>query len=358
MKILASLLMFVVTTAFAHEAFKINGTVTTLDDLRKEMPEVFFEIDTKLYKTVEGQLRQKYLESFWAIEAKKLKMTSEKAREKWMREKASFSEAEVKNIEERVKDHPNFKKDSPKERRAKVIEYLQARAEAQQEEVIFSQGLKSKKAVNLYPKPVEPVYNVAVSSQDHVRFGVKKDKDGRWASVVKPIVCKGDDCDLTVIEYSDYECPFCSRVLTSVQSLLSDAKYRGKVRWIVRDLPLGFHQRAIPAAVAAKCASYQGAEKFWDMYTILFQNQNSLGDSHLKSYAEKIKLNMSQYTACVGAPDKAKKSIEDNRLAASKMGITGTPAFFINGRKLTGAQPVEKFREVFDEELANKSKKS
>jgi protein-disulfide isomerase len=133
-------------------------------------------------------------------------------------------------------------------------------------------------------------------------------------------------------------------------------EYSGKVRWIVRDFPLSFHDRARPAAIAAKCAQNQG--KYWEMYAALFDNQRDLSDKAFEDSAKKIKLDMDKWKQCVSSPAAVTALIDENFESGQKFGVTGTPAFFINGRRLSGALPYEKFKEIFDDELAKRGRKS
>ena len=165
--------------------------------------------------------------------------------------------------------------------------------------------------------------------------------------------CAGEACPITVVEFSEFQCPFCERVLPAVRQLLND--YKGKVRWIVRDFPLGFHKRARPAAVAARCAKQQG--KYWEMYEELFKNQRSLEDEDLKKYAKNVGLNLDKFLKCFGNPEDQLKVIEKNFRSGEELGVTGTPAFFINGRRIAGALPYDEFKRIFEEELQNLGKK-
>ena len=156
------------------------------------------------------------------------------------------------------------------------------------------------------------------------------------------------------MEYSEFQCPFCSKVVPDTKRIL--AEYKGKIRWIVRDFPLSFHDRAKPAAIAAKCAAEQG--KYWNMYSQLFDNQRNLGDSDLKSYADKIGLDKGKYDQCVANPGPMEAKIEKNMQTGMALGVSGTPAFFINGRRLSGAMPYSEFKRIIDDELSGKKKKT
>src|SRR5262245_60470710 len=159
----------------------------------------------------------------------------------------------------------------------------------------------------------------------------------------------GAKAPVTIVEFSDYQCPFCKRAEGVVDQVMTT--YGDKVRLVFRDYPLPMHPQARPAAEAANCANAQG--KFWEYHAKLFANQSALGEDKLKDYAKDLGLDGGKFDQCLATkPFKAAidKDIEDG----SKVGVNGTPAFFINGRMLSGAQPLDKFKEVIDEELRAK----
>ncbi len=151
---------------------------------------------------------------------------------------------------------------------------------------------------------------------------------------------------VTVVEFSDYQCPFCSRAHGTVQQLEKD--YGDKIRVVMKQNPLSFHERAKPAATAALAAGEQG--KFWEMHDKMFANQRALQDADLEGYAKDIGLNIEKWKADM-ASQKVLAQIEQEQKLAASLGATGTPAFFINGRKLSGAQPIENFKKIIDEEV-------
>ncbi len=116
-----------------------------------------------------------------------------------------------------------------------------------------------------------------------------------------------------------------------------------------RDFPLGNHPKAKPAAEAALCAHAQG--KFWEFHDKIMANQRALEEDHFKQYAAELELDMDAFTTCFGSGQYRKDVMDDIR-TGQKAGVTGTPAFFVNGRFLSGAQPFEKFQVMIDEELA------
>jgi protein-disulfide isomerase len=151
---------------------------------------------------------------------------------------------------------------------------------------------------------------------------------------------------VTIVAYSDFQCPFCSRALPTLKQIEED--YKGKVRVAFKNLPLPFHDKAHLAAEAALAANEQG--KFWPMHDKLFANQQALDRPSLEAYAQELGLNMSKFRAALDS-GKFKDRVDREAKEGNGFGVTGTPTFFINGKKLVGAQPVEAFKTAVDAEL-------
>jgi protein-disulfide isomerase len=154
---------------------------------------------------------------------------------------------------------------------------------------------------------------------------------------------------ITIVEFSDFECPYCVRAEPTVKELL--AKYPGKIKLVYRDFPLPMHARAPKAAEAAHCAGDQG--KYWEMHEKLFANATKLELTDLKGYARDVGVDGGKFDRCLESGEKA-QVVEKNKKAGEDVGVTGTPAFFINGRSLAGAQPLEAFTAIIDQELKGK----
>ena len=155
-----------------------------------------------------------------------------------------------------------------------------------------------------------------------------------------------EQAKVTVIEISDFECPFCSRGGKTVKEVM--AAYKDDVRVVFLNLPLSFHNNARPAAAAALAANRQG--KFWQMHDKLFANQRGLTSDNFRKWAGEIGLNLKQFDKDLADPALAVQVSQDIAIA-NGLGITGTPAFFINGKKLSGAQPLAKFKELIDAQI-------
>jgi protein-disulfide isomerase len=154
---------------------------------------------------------------------------------------------------------------------------------------------------------------------------------------------------VTIVEFTDFQCPFCSRVQPTLKQILE--KYPQDVRKVFKHTPLAFHQDAPLAAEASLAAGAQG--KFWEMKDILFNNQKSLKEEDLIRYAQELGLNLEQFKSDLTSR-KYKEQVERDSKEAAALGVTGTPSFFVNGRYLSGAKPLEAFVQVIDEELSGK----
>jgi protein-disulfide isomerase len=175
------------------------------------------------------------------------------------------------------------------------------------------------------------------------------DQNTRFRAEVKGAPVKGaKDALVTIVQFSDFQCPFCSRVEPTVSKVMDE--YKGKVRVVWRDLPLPFHPNAMPAAIAARAAGEQG--KFWEMHDKIFADQQHMDRPTYEKYAQELSLNMGKFKAALDA-EKGKEAIQEDAAAGGKIGARGTPAFFINGKFLSGAQPFEMFKTKIDDELKN-----
>ncbi|MBI3185026.1 MAG: thioredoxin domain-containing protein [Myxococcales bacterium] len=156
-----------------------------------------------------------------------------------------------------------------------------------------------------------------------------------------------ENAKVTIVEFSDFECPFCSRAHDTVEEVMQ--AYAGKVRLFFRHYPLPFHKKAGKAAEAASCAHEQG--RFWEYHDLLFKNQQKLEVPDLKEHAKSLGLDQARFEQCLDS-GKNLQTIQEDMQAGQKVGVDGTPAFFINGVMLSGAQPLEEFKKVIDQELA------
>ncbi|MCL2625951.1 MAG: thioredoxin domain-containing protein [Cystobacterineae bacterium] len=157
------------------------------------------------------------------------------------------------------------------------------------------------------------------------------------------------DALVTVVTFSDYQCPFCSRLDGTLSQLHKEMKEKGKpFRIVMKQFPLNFHKDAKPAAMAALAAGAQG--KYWQMHELLFKDTKALDASSLENYAKQLGLDMAKFKADLNN-ETFKAQIEADMALGSKVGVSGTPASFINGRFVSGARPKEDLEALVDEEI-------
>lgn len=151
---------------------------------------------------------------------------------------------------------------------------------------------------------------------------------------------------VTLVEFADYECPYCQKVAADVRKLKAD--YGDKVAFTYKDFPLPMHARAEKAAEAARCASKQS--KFWEFHDELFHSKE-LDVDQLKAQARALKLDPEQFDKCLDSGEQA-AAVERDRKEGMRLGITGTPSFFVNGHYLSGALDYAALRQVVEQQLA------
>ena len=156
-----------------------------------------------------------------------------------------------------------------------------------------------------------------------------------------------ENSPVTIIEYSDYQCPYCARAEATIKDVLDE--YGSKIYFVYKDFPLPFHNNAQKAAEASRCALEQG--KYWEYHDLLFENQQSLDSNSLKKYAKNMGLEEAKFSNCLDS-NKYADAVKQDIGEGQKAGVSGTPTFFVNGEILVGAQPFDAFKEIIDKELA------
>jgi len=156
-----------------------------------------------------------------------------------------------------------------------------------------------------------------------------------------------EDATVTIVEWSDFQCPYCRRSGPVLKELV--AKYPEQVRVVYRHLPLPMHARARHSAEASACAGEQG--RFWDYHDVVFENPGALSDEDLSRYATELDLDVARFEECYETGRYAAQVRADAE-AAGAVGITGTPGFVVNGRVVRGYKSVEEFEKIIQEELA------
>lgn len=155
---------------------------------------------------------------------------------------------------------------------------------------------------------------------------------------------RGDkNAKITIVEFSDFQCPYCQRAASTMEELMKE--YPNQIKLVFKNMPLPFHSEAEPAAKAALAAHEQG--KFWEMHDELFANQQRLGAATYEELAKKIGLDVEKFKRDMNDP-KLQKAIEEDKELGKKLGVQGTPGFFVNGVQVRGARPAPYFKNIID----------
>lgn len=325
-------LLFVIGFTFPINAHAASGTLATVDgisitavEVEKSLAGQLSKLEEQIYTLKRQKLDALINEKLLAKEAAKRNVSMPQLLDAEVTSKVGLvAEQEVENF---YQDNKAQIKGEETQVREQIRAFLQnQKLGAKRDEFLLSLRSQAKIVDNLKPPPV-------------IRADV---------SIEGAPFRGAADAPVTVVEFSDFECPFCKRTHPTVTQLLD--KYAGNVKLVYRAFPLeSIHPHARRAAEAARCANDQG--KFWDYYDVLFKESPKLSSDDLKRYAAQIGLDATKFDACVaGAVPKA--AVQKDLDEGKRLGITGTPAFFINGRYLMGAQPLEAFARIIDEELA------
>ena len=252
----------------------------------------------------------------------------------------------------------------------KLVEYYRRKANVPPSAQIEVQDLQASKIKGaksgvLKVGPQEVPFTISDDGRYAV-FGALEDLSADpFAAVMKKISLKGKpikgpaDAKVTIVEYSDFQCPFCARGYQTIENqVLKD--YGDKVRFIYKNFPLPMHPWAESAAIATECALQQKPAAFWKLYNYYFSNQREITPQNLKDKSLEVLKDDGMDAAKFGDCLDNKKTlnlVKEDQKEGQSVGINGTPAFIINGRLISGAQPYDNFKAVIDDELARADKK-
>jgi protein-disulfide isomerase/predicted transcriptional regulator len=310
---------------------RIDGQVITAGELDESLKKELAQLDQQ-YQEQRHQVRRQALEAMlrrraFDAKAKQKGVTTEELVNKDVADKVSDpSEEEIRALYDRAK--AGGQQLPPLDQVKGEIARFIKNQKGQGALVEYYDALKKEMKIEVLLPPYEPP-KVAVDATGPAK-----------GPATAPI---------TIVEFSDFECPYCGKAEPSVKAVM-DA-YPGKIRLVYRDFPLPMHPRAPKAAEAAHCAADQG--KYWEMHEKLFANSTKLELQNLKAYARDIGLDGGKFDQCLDSGEKA-KLVDMHKKAGDEAGVSGTPAFFINGRRLSGAQPPEAFKAIIDQELKGK----
>ncbi len=310
--------------AAADPVAKIGDREISKKELEDSVRAQLIEIENNRYEILETGLDEMVTFDLLTREAEARSITVEELQEAEITSKlAPPSEEEIQRIYEENQGRLEGK--ALDDVREMIVSYVQQR-DAKNLAMTFLDGLKTKYGVKIML--AAPVFEVALGRHP-----------GRG----------GDSAPITIVGFSDYECPYCRVGETTIERVMET--YGDKVRYFHRDYPLPFHANAKEASQAASCAGDQ--EKFWAYHTALFLREE-LSTEVFRGLADELELDREAFDECL-ASGRYAAAVDADAEAGAALGVSGTPAFFINGRSLSGAQPFDAFKKVIDAELAKAS---
>jgi protein-disulfide isomerase len=304
---------------------KVGGEEITEDMLIGEDKMDFFELKKREYELKMNQLNKLMVDKLIGSEAKKAGMSIDD----FVNKKIIKSEVKISD-----KDYKKFVAD-------KKIPESQLNPQIKERIISYMQGAKKQEMIQEYigkltkSEPVE-VYFHRPKLMVNVDQGA-----GPWAG--------GEKAPVTVVEFSDFQCPFCSRAADTVGDLKK--KYGDKVKVVFRHFPLPMHKDARGAAEASMCVNEQGSAKFWKYHDLLFKNQDKLDNASLEKFAKDAGADTKKFKECFDSK-KFAAAVQKDMEYGEKVGVKSTPTFFINGELISGALPLEAFSESIDEQLS------
>jgi len=311
-----------VTTATGVVA-EVNGAAIQSRELDERVYNRLASLRQQEYDVRRQALEEMIAERLVAAEAAKRGISAEALLKQEVDKKAALpDEAQLDTIYEQNK--PRFGNAPKKEAVARIREILTQRAVAERR-AVFEKDLRRAASVSVRLEP--PRIDVKIPA-------------GAPATGPK-------DAPVTIVEFTDYQCPYCHQSQRAIDEVLS--RYSGKVRLVHLDFPLDIHAEAVSAARAARCAGEQG--KFWEFHRSLMVQKGSMDEDDLKARAKTLELQERAFGSCL-ASDRHDDAIRAELHQGTELGVTGTPAYFVNGRMLSGSQPVDSFVDVIDAELA------
>lgn len=306
-------------------AAKLNGKTITHSEITEGIEAELYEAKMKVHELKMNKLKAIVLEKLMNNHPQKKDLSNDQFLETVIASKAKVEKADIdKFVKER-----NIPKDHINDQMTERIKGFLLREKKKEAIDKWVQEQTSKAPVEVYmTPPTRPVFDVQAGDAPFMG---------------------GADAKVTVIEFSDFQCPFCAKGAEIVSQLKK--KYGNKIKVAFKNYPLPFHNHAQKAAEAGLCVNEQSKAKFWEMHDAMFADQAGLAEEALKTKVGKLGLDVSKFTKCLSSgkfAEKVKSDMEEGK----KIGVKSTPTFFVNGMMINGAHPIEVFSELIDAELS------
>lgn len=310
-----------------------NGVVLNFEGKEVKSDEIFADIkgdifskEMEIYEMKMAKVKAHLLKVVMEADPRKKGLTNDQFLEKYLAKDLKVNKAEIDAF---IKERkiPQAQVNPETEKRIKAYLLVNKKKEAL-EKYVAKKTKKNPPMISI-EKPERPKFNIVVT-----------DKDPKWG---------GKDAKVTLVEYSDFQCPFCAKGADRLKELKE--KYGKKIQIVFKHFPLPFHNHAKEAAVASMCAQELAGDKgFWKIHDWMFGNQDKLSEESLVKNSKSLGLNSEKFATCLKERRYSAK-VESDMASGKSVFVKSTPTFFINGHLINGAQPIEVFEEVINRYL-------
>jgi protein-disulfide isomerase len=306
-------------------AAKIGDITITDKEVYSGIEADLYDAEMKVFQIKFAKLNQLVVEKIIAKDPKSKGMTNDQFFEKNIYSKIKVSSKEFN-------DFVAEKKIPKQQINPQITEKIKNYLTMQKKEAALKNwlgGKTSKSGIEVFmEKPTRPSFDVSTDGSPFAG---------------------GENAKVTLVEFSDFQCPYCAEGSKILKTLKK--KYGNKIKVVMKQFPLPFHSQAKKAAMAALCANEQDKAKFWSMHDKMFADQSKLKVADLKALAKSLGLKSEQFDKCLD-DNKYMAAIEKDIQDGKSVGVKSTPTFFVNGKLIAGAVPVDEFSELIDQELA------
>ncbi|MFZ4714601.1 MAG: DsbA family protein [Bacteriovoracaceae bacterium] len=301
------------------------GTVSiTEKELLNGIEADIYEEEMKIFDIKQNKLKGLLLEKYMASEPEKKNMTNDEFMDKHIAKNIKISDKEIDAF---IKERKIPQEQVTPDIKERIKQFIEMEKKKTAVDLWLGKKIGKDGVQVFFQKPRRPTYDVKVG--DAPAWGNK-------------------DAKVTIVEFSDFQCPFCAKGADLLNELKK--KYAGKIQVVFKNFPLPFHNQARDAALAGLCANEQGNDKFWKMHDAMFADQAKLDVAALKETAKKLGVEPTAFNKCMDEKKYA-ANVDQTYQEGQGVGVKSTPTFFVNGQIVMGAQPIDVFSEIIDEAL-------
>ena len=305
-------------------AVKVGDITITEAELMKGLETDLYELENKKFDLKFNKVNSMVIEKLMANDPKKKGLTNDEYMEKYITSKIEITANDINNF---IKEKNIPAQQVNPQIKERIKQYLMVEKKKGALDEWLGEKTKSTPIEVFFNKPRRPSFDVKVGNAPFIG-----DKDAK----------------VEVVEFSDFQCPFCSKASVILKQIKQ--KYGKKVKIAFKQYPLPFHAQAKGASVAALCANEQKTEFFWKLHDAMFADQSKLAINDIKTSAKKIGVDSAKFDKCLDS-NKYLAQVEADIKQGQEIGVKSTPTFFVNGQLIQGAQPIEVFSEIIDAEL-------